>query len=117
MPILQTSSQKHLGITLDTQLNFDDHPKMVFGEISKTIGLPHKLQNLFAKTSVIIMYKTFIRLHLDYGDVVYNQLYNMSFHQKLESIQYDACLAITGAMRSTSKEKLYQELGLESLQL
>ena len=63
------------------------------------------------------MYKAFIRLHLDYGDVVYNQLYNMSFHQKLESIQYDACLAITGAMRSTSKEKLYQELGLESLQL
>ena len=117
MPILQTSSQKHLGITLDTQLNFDDHLKMVFGEISKTIGLPHKLQNLFAKASVIIMYKAFIRLHLDYGDVVYNQLYNMSFHQKLESIQYDACLAITGAMRSTSKEKLYQELGLESLQL
>ena len=42
---------------------------------------------------------------------------NMSFHHKLESIQYNACLAITGAIRGTSKEKLYQELGLESLQL
>ena len=41
----------------------------------------------------------------------------MSFHHKLESIQYNACLAITGAIRDTSKEKLYQELGLESLQL
>ena len=41
----------------------------------------------------------------------------MSFHQKLESIQYNACLAITGAIQGTSKEKLYQELGLESLQL
>ena len=41
----------------------------------------------------------------------------MSFHQKLESIQYNACLAITGAIRGTSKEKLYQEIGLESLQL
>ena len=41
-------------------------------------------------------------------------MYNVSFHQKLES---NACLAITGAIRSTSKEKLYQELGLESLQL
>ena len=39
----------------------------------------------------------------------------MSFHQKLESIQYNACLGITGATRGTSKEKLY--LGLESLQL
>ena len=41
----------------------------------------------------------------------------MPFQHKLESIQYNACLAITGAIRGTSKEKLYQELGLESLQL
>ena len=41
----------------------------------------------------------------------------MPFHHKLEFIQYNACLAITGAIRGTSKEKLYQELGLESLQL
>ena len=41
----------------------------------------------------------------------------MYFHQKLECIQYIACLAITGAIRGTSREKFYQELGLESLQL
>ena len=35
--------------------------------------------------------------------------------EKLESIQYNACLAITGAIRGISSEKLYQELGLESL--
>ena len=43
-----------------------------------------------------------------------------------ESLQYiissqirknaDACLAITGAIRGTSKERLYQELGLKSLE-
>ena len=41
----------------------------------------------------------------------------MSFDQKLESIQYNACLAITGDMRDKSEEKPYQELSLESLQL
>ena len=40
----------------------------------------------------------------------------MSFHQKLESIQCNTW-AITGAIRGTSKEKLYQEIGLESFQL
>ena len=35
--------------------------------------------------------------------------------QKLESIQYNAALAITGAIRGSSREKRYQELGLESL--
>ena len=42
--------------------------------------------------------------------------YNNSFHQKLESIQYNAALAITGVIRGSSRGKLYQELGLESLQ-
>ena len=38
------------------------------------------------------------------------------FHQNIESIQYNTALAITGAVRGTSREKLYQELGFESLQ-
>ena len=30
-----------------------------------------------------------------------------SFHQKLEKMQYNACIAITGAIRNTLKEKMY----------
>ena len=44
---------------------------------------------------------------MDYSDIIYGQAYHVSFHRKLESIQYDAALAITGAIRGTSKEKLY----------
>ena len=36
--------------------------------------------------------------------------------KKLESLEYDASLAITGPIRGISSEKLYQELGLESLE-
>ena len=90
---------------------------MLFKKISETIGLLRKLHNFLPRTALITINKAFIRPHLDYGDILYDQAYNMSFHQKLESIQYNACLAITGAIRGTSKEKLYQEIGLESLQL
>ena len=38
------------------------------------------------------------------------------FHQRLESLQYNAALAITGAIGDTSKEKLFNQLRLESLQ-
>ena len=41
-------------------------------------------------------------------------------HPKIRTFvrpQYNACLAITGAIRGTSKEKLYDKLGLKSLQL
>ena len=56
-----------------------------------------------------------IRLHLDYGDFIYGQTYCAGFHQKLESVQYNAALANAGAIRGTSKEELYNELGLECL--
>ena len=49
------------------------------------------------------------------GDIIFDQSYNISFHQILESLQCNAALAITGAIRDASKEKLYNELGLESL--
>ena len=90
---------------------------MVFRKISKTIGLLRKQHNFLPRAALITTYKAFIRPHLDYGDILYDQAYNMPFHQKLECIQYNACLAIIGVIRGTSKEKLYQEIGLESLQL
>ena len=40
-----------------------------------------------------------------------------SFHEKIESIQYKASLALTGALRVISKENICQELGLEPLQI
>ena len=59
--------------------------------------------------------KFFLRPHLDYGDVIYDRAFNESFQNKLESFQYNDASAITGAVRGSSREKLYQELGLESL--
>ena len=86
----------------------------MFREISKTIGRLCKFHNFLPQAALITIYKAFIRSHLDYGDILYDQAH-MSFHQKLESISYNACLAITGAIRGTLKEKLYQEIGLEPL--
>ena len=57
----------------------------------------------------------FIRPHLDYGDIAYDKPNNETFINKIEKAQYDAALAITGTIRGTSLEKLYAELGIESL--
>ena len=111
--VIQTTSQKHLSIVLDTRLTFEKHLEAVLCKINKTIGLILKLQNLLPRTALITLYKAFVRPHLDYGDIIYDQTHNASFHQKLESLQYNAYLAITEAI---SREKIYQELGFESLQ-
>ena len=56
--------------------------------------------------------------HLDYGGVFYDQpnsSLKLKILNKIESVQQNAVLAIICAIRGTSKDKLYQELGLESL--
>ena len=49
--------------------------------------------------------------------MIYDTAHNGSFKSKLESIQYNAALAVTGAIKGSSTDKLYQELGLESLSM
>ena len=61
------------------------------------------------------MYKAFLRPLTDYRDIIYGQPQNESFCEKLEFWQYKAALAITVAMQGTSRDKIYQELELESL--
>ena len=92
---------------------FKGHLKNIYGNANK-IGLLCKLHNTLARLPLLTIYKSFIRPRLDYGDVIYDQEYPDSFHQKIESVQYNSALAITGTIRGTSKEKLYHELGLES---
>ena len=81
--------------------------------MNKTIGLLRKFQQVLPRPCLITIYEAFIGPHLNYGDVVFDQAFNNFFHQRLDSIQYNAALAITGAIRKTSKEKLYQEVRFE----
>ena len=46
---------------------------------------------------------------------IYDKPENQSFQNKFEKVQYKACLAITGAIQGTSRQKNYDELGLHTL--
>ena len=115
--VLQASSQKHLGVILDVKLTFDEHLNNVLNKVNKTIGLLRKLQNLLSRSTLITICKAFIRPRLDYGDILFDQTYNGSFHEKLESIQYNVCLALTEKISGSLKDRIYQELGFESLRV
>ena len=88
--VSQASSQNHLGLTLDNGLTFDEYLQNVSNKIRTTVGLLWKLHNILPRPALLTIYKCFIRPHLDHGDIIYDQAYNLSFHQELESIQYSA---------------------------
>ena len=48
------------------------------------------------RNALLTIYKSFVRPHLDYGDILYDKPSNDNFQSKMEKVQYRACLAITG---------------------
>ena len=107
--------QKHLGLILDKRLNFTEHIKSKISKCDKLIGIIKKLSISFPRNALLRIYKSFIRPHLDYTDIIYDKPNNASFKTKIENVQYRVCIAITGVIQGTSRERLYRELGLESL--
>ena len=101
---------------LDIKLDFQEHLKDKHSKIRKTIGSLRKSQKILTRPPLLTIYKSFIKTHLVYGDIIYDKAYYTSFHQNVEKIQYDSRLALTGVIGGTSKGELYQELGLESLE-
>ena len=57
--------------------------------------------------SLWTIYISFIRPYFNYGDVIYDQSYNDSFHAGLESYQYKAALLMTGAINLFHTTGLY----------
>ena len=108
---------EHLGISLDNKLNFGEHLRNIQSEVNRIIGITRNLQIVLHRSALLTIHKSFARPHLDYGDIIYDKSYNEAFKSKLESIQYNAALAITVAIKGSSREKLYQKLGPESLSM
>ena len=115
LPVVSQTATKHLGMILDNRLDFNLHINEKISKANKGIGMIKKLQSELPRKTFINIYKSFVRPHLDYGDIIYDKPVD-NFINKLESVQYNAGLAITGGIRGTSKERLYQELGFEYLE-
>ena len=82
------------------------------------IGLIRHLSQYVSRDVLDQMYKLYVHPHLDYGDIVYHKYdpdLSSVITKRPEQTQYAVSLAVTGAWRGTSKQKLYDELGWESL--
>ena len=71
------------------KLTLENHLNNVLAKVNKAVDLLRKLRYLLPKGTLITLQKAFIRRHLYYGDILYDQGFNNSFKEKLESIQYN----------------------------
>ena len=100
---------------LDSRLNFNEHVHSKTNKCYKIIGLIKKLSIHLPREALLGIYKSFVRPNLDYGDIIFGKPNNESFKSRIESSQYKACVAITGAIQVASRGGLNWELGLEFL--
>ena len=107
--VQSANSQKHLGLVLDSKRDFNEHVNNKINQCNKSIM--KKLSLTLSRNSLMTILKTF----LDYPDIIYDKPLTESFKDKLEMVQYNAALVITGAIKGISRDRIYRELGLESL--
>ena len=121
LPVIQIVEHKHLGLVLDSKLSFSTHIRSAISKTRKGIGMLRFLSNYLPRNTLNGLYKLYVQPHLDYGDVMYHDPPNLCEFSgnttlsnqmgKIESVQYSAALAVSGAWRGTCREKSYVEVG------
>ena len=95
-------------------MNFSKHIKEKISQASRGITLLKFLSKYVDRKVLDLSYKLYFRPHLDYGDISYHNQ-RADLMNLLEQVQYKAALVVSGCWKGTNRERLYEELGWESL--
>ena len=123
--VKRVNDHKHLGLILDSKLSFTKHINEKVSIARKGIGVIKHLAPYLPLKSRDQIYKMYVRPHLDYCDIIYHvpvisnhfdSSLTLNYQMNvLERTQYQAALAVSGAWKGTNKDKIYEELGWETL--
>ena len=115
--VSKMNEHKHLGLLLDSSLSFKKylHEKII--KAKKNLGIIKHLSIYFPRKTLDQMYKALIRSHNISYTICTNSIWcdHNGSNGKAERIQYQTALAVTGAWQGSSRSKVYEELGWESL--
>ena len=114
--VQNSPNQRHFGLTSDEKLTFNDYIPSKHSTVNKLTNTLRKIFHYVSRDFLVTIYKSFIRRHLDYADVIFDKPNHATFSNQIELAQHNAALAITGSIRGTFKKKLDQELRFEKMQ-
>ena len=111
--ITEDESHKHLGIFLSN--TWHKHIEYIKEKAWKRVNAMRKLKYEFDRKSLEIIYFSFIRPILEYGDTIWD---NCTQYEKVEldKIQNEAARIVTGCTKLVSIRNLYEETKWESLE-
>ena len=103
--VVTMSEQKQSGLVLDSKLSFEKHLNEKIIKANKNLGIIKHLSRFLPLRTLDQMFKVLVRSHLNYCDIIYHvpskqDQFGVTLSylmEKVERIQYQAALAITGA--------------------
>ena len=109
----RVSCHKHLGVFLTSDLNWEFHVKEIIRKANYKLSYMWSVKGLSRQT-LDTLYKLHIRSIIDYCFQVFGPGLTTEQIKKLDQLQYRAAIIVTGALKSSSREKLLADLGWET---
>ena len=113
--IAKVSSHKHLGLILSNDCTWHQHIAYITKKAWNRINIMRKRKFKLDRSSLEIIFTTFIRPLLEYGDIVWDNCTQFE-KQEIEKIQIEAARIATGTTKLVSLNALYQETGWVTLE-
>ena len=114
IPVERIFEHKHLGIWLTPNLSWSRHIRYISMRANSKLFVLRSIRYL-SRSVLDILYKQQVRSVIDYGMIIFYGTLNQVDIEKLNQIQYRCAKVVTGALHFTSRIKLEQDLGWESL--
>ena len=111
----RVKSHKHLGVILTSNLSWDEHLNSIIKQVNLKLSMIYNVRQLSRRT-LDIMFKMHVRSCIDYCIQVYGPSLNATQIDKLDKLQYRAARITTMAMKYTSKQKIFIDLGWECIE-
>ena len=112
--IPSVQNHKHLGIFISNDGKWNFHVKNIIEKAWKRVNVMRRLKYCLDRSTLQVIYFSFIRPVLEYGDVIWD---NVPQYQKeeLDKVQNEAARIVTGCSKLVSLANLQKESGWESL--
>ena len=78
--IKRAQNVKSLGIIIDEKLNWNDHFKLVKGQVAAGLSSLKKLKNILPLSKLCSVYQALAEIHIRYADVVWGNLPKTKLH-------------------------------------
>ena len=105
---------KYLGIILDSKLTFAPHIDNLLAKSRKRINCLWRVGKFVTKDIALLLFKSLVLLHLDYGDIIYQHC-SQDLLMRLQYVQNNACRMILLAGKYANVATMHRDLGLSTL--